>query len=131
MAQQTTQVRANTTNVGLWVIQVTLGAYMVYSGISLFDAGMVPKFDEIGLGQWLRYVTGVLEIAGGLGLLVPMLCGLAALGLSLVLLGATLTELFLVAKGGPVLPLVLFGVAVGLFLCRRDTIDALLAKVRS
>jgi putative oxidoreductase len=131
MAQETTQVKTNTTNVGLWVIQVTLGAYMVYSGVSLFDAGMVPKFDEIGLGQWLRYATGVLEIAGGVGLLVPMLCGLAALGLSLVLLGATLTELFLVAKGGPVLPLVLFGVAVGLFLCRRDTVVALLAKVRS
>lgn len=129
MAQGTTQ--NNTANAGLWVIQVTLGAYMVYSGFSLFDAGMVPKFDEIGLGQWLRYVTGVLEIAGGIGLLVPMLCGLAALGLSLVLLGATLTELFLVAKGGPVLPLVLFGVAVGLFLARRDTVLALLAKVRS
>jgi putative oxidoreductase len=131
MARERTQVGANTTDVGLWVIQVTLGAYMVYSGFSLFDAGMVPKFEEIGLGQWLRYVTGVLEIAGGLGLLVPVLCGLAALGLSLVLAGATLTELFLVAKGGPVLPLVLFGIAVGLFLCRRDTVLALVAKIRS
>ena len=117
-------------NIVVWLVQVALGAYMIYSGYSLFGSGMVGKFNEIGVGQWLRYVTGVLEIAGAIGLFIPMLCGLAALGLALVLLGATLTELFLVSHGGPVLPLILFVVAAAVAWLRRDTTVALLNRVR-
>jgi len=121
----------NVGNIALWVVQVLLAAYFVYSGFLLFGDGFVKKFDEIGFGQWLRYVTGVLEIAGGLGLLVPRLCGLAALGMVGVMGGAVATELFLVAKGGPVLPaqLLLASAVVAWF--RRDTVQALLAKLRS
>ncbi|MEU4345460.1 DoxX family protein [Nocardia sp. NPDC023852] len=28
-------------------------------------------FNDIGFGDWFRYFTGVVEIAGGIGLLVP------------------------------------------------------------
>ncbi|TCO53735.1 DoxX family protein [Actinocrispum wychmicini] len=118
-------------NVVVWIVQVGLGGYMIYSGWSLFGAGMVGKFDEIGVGQWLRYVTGVLEIAGGIGVFIPMLCGLAALGLALVLLGATLTELFMVSHGGPTLPLILLVVAAAVAVLRRDTTVALVKRVRS
>jgi putative oxidoreductase len=123
-----TASRAGITNVVLWVVQVLLGAYMIYSGYTLFGSGMIAKFDEIGVGQWLRYVTGVLEIAGGIGLFIPMLCGLAALGLALVLLGATITELFLVSNGGPVLPLILLVVSAAVAWFRRDTILALVGR---
>jgi hypothetical protein len=30
---------------------------------------MVQEFDVIGLGQWLRYLTGILELAGAITLL--------------------------------------------------------------
>jgi putative oxidoreductase len=123
-----TASRAGVTNIVLWVVQVLLGAYMIYSGYTLFSSGSIAKFDEIGVGQWLRYVTGVLEIAGGVGLFVPILCGLAALGLALVLLGATLTELFLVANGGPLLPLLLMVVSAAIAWLRRDTILALIGR---
>jgi uncharacterized membrane protein YphA (DoxX/SURF4 family) len=32
---------------------------------------MVEMFDKVGLGQWFRYFTGLLEVAGGIGLLIP------------------------------------------------------------
>ena len=31
----------------------------------------VRTFDAIGLGQWFRYATGIVEVAGGLLFLVP------------------------------------------------------------
>lgn len=34
---------------------------------------MVDMFAEIGASQWLRYVVGVLEVAGAVGLLIPLL----------------------------------------------------------
>ncbi|PRY35144.1 DoxX family protein [Umezawaea tangerina] len=120
----------NVGNIVLWVVQILLAAYFVYSGYLLFGDGTVRKFDEIGLGQWLRYLTGVLEVAGAIGLLVPRLCGLAALGLAGVMVGAVGTELFLVAKGGPVLPAELLVVCLVVAFFRRDTVLALLASVR-
>ena len=32
---------------------------------------MVQLFDQIGAGQWFRYVTGVVEITGALALIAP------------------------------------------------------------
>jgi hypothetical protein len=32
---------------------------------------MVESFDRIGLGQWFRIVTGLVEIVGAVALLVP------------------------------------------------------------
>ncbi|WP_370948732.1 DoxX family protein [Amycolatopsis sp. cg5] len=115
-------------NVVLWILQVALAAYIIYSGYTLFGDNYVKKFDEIGFGQWLRYVTGVLEIAGGLGLLIPRLCGLAALGLVGVLAGAVGTELFLLAKGGPMLPAILLAAAAVIAWFRRDTIKDLVSR---
>jgi uncharacterized membrane protein len=125
-----TASRAGIVNIVLWVVQIALAAYIVYSGYTLFSGSNIPKFEEIGVGQWLRFVTGVLEIAGGIGLLIPMLCGLAALGLTLVMIGAVITELFLVANGGPILPLILLVLFAVVAFFRRDTIVRLLAGSR-
>ena len=114
-------------NIALWVSQVLLAAYFVHSGVSLLGDDFVGKFDRIGSGQWLRYVTGVLEIAGALGLLVPRLCGLAAAGLVGVMAGAVVTELFVLGdSAGAVLPAVLLVAAAVVAVGRRDTVRALL-----
>jgi hypothetical protein len=43
---------------------------------------MVVMFAMIGAGQWLRYVVGLVEVAGAVGVLIPLLSGVAALGLA-------------------------------------------------
>ena len=118
-------------DVVVWLLQIALAVYFVYSGVSLFGDDFVKKFDEIGFGQWLRYLTGVLEIAGAVGLLIPRLCGLAALGLAGVMVGATATELFLLDNGDATLPAILLVLAAIVAWFRRDTIRALLDRVRS
>ena len=58
---------------------------------------------EVGSARG-RHVVGALEIAGAVGLLVPRLSGLAALGLVGLMVGATLTNVFVLGTS-PLLPL--------------------------
>jgi uncharacterized membrane protein len=71
---------------------------------------LVDLFARIGAGQWLRFVVGALEVAGAVGLLVPRLAGRAALGLAALMVGATLTNLFVIHER-PWLPVGLLLVA--------------------
>jgi uncharacterized membrane protein YphA (DoxX/SURF4 family) len=83
--------------IALWVLQVLVafqfagGGWLKLSGAPV----MVDMFATIGAGQWFRILVGTLEIAGAIGLVVPRLAGLGALGLSGLLVGAIATNLFI------------------------------------
>ncbi|HWD79358.1 MAG TPA: DoxX family protein [Kribbella sp.] len=115
--------------VTLWVVQAVLAVGFVMAALPKLtgDPAMVELFDAVGAGQWLRYVVGVLEIAGAIGLLVPRLCGLAALGLSLLLIGASLTNI--VALGAsPAIPIGYLLLAAVVVWFRRASIRALVRR---
>ena len=67
----------------------------------LFIAGGVPKligiesvaeqFRQFGYPDWFRLFIGLAELAGGIGLLIPGLVRLAAMGLMVIMLGAAWT----------------------------------------
>lgn len=84
-----------TTNYFAWALQVVLALAIGGSGILklIGDPAMVEMFDTIGVGQWFRYLVGLLELAGAIGLLIPRLRVLAATGLLLLLGGATITNI--------------------------------------
>jgi uncharacterized membrane protein YphA (DoxX/SURF4 family) len=88
--------RSRVTTVVLWVLQVALAVQFAMAGVSklLGDQVMVDMFGTIGAGQWLRYLVGAAEVAGAVGLLVPVLSGLAALGLAALMVGAVATNVF-------------------------------------
>jgi uncharacterized membrane protein YphA (DoxX/SURF4 family) len=92
-------------NVALWVLQAVLAFQFAGGGLLKLTGSpeMVDLFATIGAGQWLRYVVGALEVAGAVGLLVPRLSGLAALGLAALMAGATVTNLFVIGES-PWLP---------------------------
>ncbi|OXM53165.1 DoxX family protein [Amycolatopsis alba] len=113
--------------IALWIVRAALAAEFLYSGYLLFAGGHTEQtFAEIGLGQWLRYVTGAVEAVGAIGLLIPRLGGPSALLLAGVMLGASVTELFILANGGPVLPLVLLIITATLAWFLQDQTRALL-----
>lgn len=89
---------------------------------------MVDLFDAVGAGQWLRYVVGVLEVAGAIGLLIPRLCGLAALGLSGLMAGAAITNIFALGAS-PGIPLGYLLVAAVIAWFRRASIRAAVDSV--
>jgi hypothetical protein len=55
----------------------------------------VQGFAPINAGEWFIYFVGACELAGGIGLMIPRLSGVAAIGLLGLMLGATITNLFL------------------------------------
>jgi putative oxidoreductase len=86
--------RRRAVNIALWGLQALLTLMFAVSGFAKLggNAAMVEMFATIGIGQWFRYLVGALEIAGAVGVLVPRLSGLAALGLVCLMVGATLTN---------------------------------------
>ena len=70
------------------------------------DRRLVGLFEAIGVGQWFRYLTGTLEVAGAILLLIPRTSGLGALMLVGVMTGAVMTHLFIVG-GSPLMAIIL------------------------
>ncbi len=130
---QTTSTNAapkHASNIALWVLQVLLVLVFVMAGLAKVfgDQAMVEMFATIGIGQWFRYLVGVLEIAGAIGLLVPRLSGLAALGLVGVMAGAVFTNLF-VLGASPLLPLAIMVLSALVAWGRWSKVRSLLGKV--
>ena len=67
---------------------------------------MVALFDAIGIGQWFRYVTGLIEVGSAVALLVPSFAVFGALALVATMVGAVATHLFIVG-GSPAMPAIL------------------------
>ncbi|MFP5071534.1 DoxX family protein [Pseudonocardia nantongensis] len=109
----------------LWVLQILLGLFFVAASAlpKLFgEATAVEIFTEIGAGQWLRYAIGLLELAGGIGLLLRRFAGPAATGLVLLMIGAALTQAFVLDGGLLVLTPIVLGLLCALIgYGRRDT----------
>lgn len=117
-------------NLTLWVFQALLAFQFAASGFLKVasDPTMVDMFATIGAGQWFRYVVGVLEVAGAVGLLVPRLSGLAALGLVGLMVGAAVTNVFVLGTG-PWLPVGFLVVSALIAWGRLPRTKALLSKL--
>ena len=114
-------------NVLLWVLQIAAaGMFLMVGFLKLSgNAQLVGLFEAIGLGQWFRYLTGTLEVAGAFLLLIPRTSGVGALMLAGVMIGAVVTHLFVVG-GSPLMAIILL-VVTGVVACgrRQRTMDLL------
>ena len=101
-------------NIALWVLQGLLALAFVgaASGKLLGKPEMVALFEAVGVGQWFRYVTGLMELTGALLIVIPRTKFFGAALLSMVMVGAVLTHLFILhnAPTAPAVLLVLAGV---------------------
>jgi uncharacterized membrane protein YphA (DoxX/SURF4 family) len=114
-----------------WIIQSLLAAVFLAAGCAKL-AGvpmMVEIFDQIGIGQWFRIVTALVEIGGAIALLVPGLAAFAALWLGVTMLCASLTHI-LILHNNPAPALVLLGLNAVLFWLRFGQIAALRDRLR-
>jgi putative oxidoreductase len=109
--------RGRTASIALWTVQIALaGMFILAGGSKLLGAPpMVALFNTIGIGQWFRYVTGLIEVGSGVALLIPAFVVFGALALVPTMIGAVITQLFIV-KASPVPPaILLFGVVLVLW----------------
>ncbi len=90
-------------NILLWVLQVILAIYFIVTGVIHFvlPEGLPAAMSWMySLSPTLHYISGIAEILGGLGLILPgltkiktWLTPLASLGLVLVMVGAMVYHL--------------------------------------
>jgi len=119
--QATSVRRGRSGPIALWVVQIALaGMFLLAGGSKLLGApAMVALFDTIGIGQCLRYVTGLIEVDSAIVLLVPSIAVFGALALVPTMVGAVATELF-ISGGSPIPPAVLLLGAAGVVWARRQ-----------
>jgi putative oxidoreductase len=123
--------RSRTALIALWGLQVGLATLFLLAGGSKLAGApeMVALFEAIGIGQWFRYVTGLIEVVSAVALLVPALAPFGALLLASTMVGAIATHLFIVG-GSPALPgVLLLGLLVVVW-ARRDRLSGVLSSVR-
>jgi putative oxidoreductase len=111
-------------------VRIALGLVFVVAGSVLAAGGLGTgePFDEMGAGVLVRVAVGLLQVAGGVGLLVPLLAGAAATGLTMLMVGAVVTDL---AQGRPpVAALVVLGVTIWLAAALRSRTVSLVRALR-
>jgi putative oxidoreductase len=78
-----------------WLLSILLAlVFLAVGGLKLLSRPVaVQEFAQVGLGQWFRYFTGILEVCGAIGLLVPAVARWAAVALATVMSGAIVAHL--------------------------------------
>ncbi|WP_067490635.1 DoxX family protein [Actinomadura hibisca] len=122
--------RSRAVQIVVWVLQILLALMFLSAGVQKLvgTEPMTDMFDEIGVGQWLRYVIGFLEVAAAVGLCVPLLAAAAAGGVVLLMIGAVVTSVAVLDEN-PLVPLVVGVVAAIVLALRRAELTRLPARL--
>jgi putative oxidoreductase len=117
--------------IGAWTLQGILAAAFLTAGVAKLAGApfMVDLFTQIGLGQSFRIVTGAVEVAGAIALLVPGLASIAGLWLGATMVGAVATHLTILHTS-PAAAIVLGLLNALVVYQRRDELVALLQRVK-
>ena len=82
-------------NIVLRVLRVLMAALFLFAAFGKLTSNpmMVEEFGLFGVGQWFRYLTGLLELAGGIAIVVPPISVFGAMLLLAVDAGALVAQL--------------------------------------
>jgi putative oxidoreductase len=132
MSATSIQTTRPSRRIGAWTLQAVLATAFLAAGSAKL-AGvpfMVDLFAQIGLGQWFRVATGVVEVTGAVALLVPGLASVGALWLGGTMVFAVATHVF-VLHTSPAAAIVLGVLNAVVVYLRRDELVALLQRVKN
>lgn len=110
-----------------WAIRLSIAVVFVLTGVDKFlpnsSTYWIHVFGLIGLGDWFRYFTGIIEIVGGLLFLVPIATIGGAAILVVTMLGAMVVQaVVLKHPADSIFPaLYLFGVVLAFGKLRKGT----------
>ena len=131
MSTTSIQLDRPTRRIGAWTLQVILAAAFAAAGSAKL-AGvpyMVELFDQVGIGQWFRLATGIVEIAGAIALVFPGLASIGAAWLGTTMVVAVATHLFILHTSPA--PAIVLGLLNALVVyLRRDELVALLNRIK-
>ena len=101
-----------------------VGVFFVLIGYTKFDGdpkGMwYQTFQQIGLGQWFRVLTGVMQVTGGVMMYIPKTLVVGAALVTATMLGAAVVDLFVLGQPFFIVPFFLAVVVVTVAMLCRD-----------
>jgi putative oxidoreductase len=125
-------MRRSPRRLGAWALQVVVAAAFFAAGAAKL-AGvpfMIEIFDQIGVGQWFRIVTGVVEIAGAFALVCPGMAAIGGLWLGFTMVCAVATHVF-VLLSSPAPAAVLLALNALIVYLRRDDLVTLTTNAQN
>ena len=91
--------RSKALNITFWALQALAAvAFMIAGATKHAGAIDLATFEKIGLGQWFRYFVGGLEMIGAILIVVPRVAALGAAVLTITMIAAIGTHLFIVGR---------------------------------
>ena len=115
-------MRTSARNIIAWMLQALLGlAFVGFGGYGLLHApDNLKNFEGMDLPGWFAYFISGAELLGGIGLLIPRMVRLVALGLLIIMMGAVVLHATKIpgslAKG---VPTIVFQLLLGAILWLR------------
>ena len=98
---------------------IAVGAAFIFIGYTKFDGDprgeWVQIFERIGLGQWFRIATAVIQIAGGTLMIWPRARTAGAALLASTMVGAIIVDAFVLGSPLVVVPMMLLFVIVAVW----------------
>jgi len=107
----------------LWVLRVLMAALFLFAAFAKLSGQhmMVDEFGLLPVGQWFRYVVGLIEVVGGIGVLIPPWSGLAAILLLVVDVGAFFAQILFIHSDW-IHTIIVGAILVALIWLQRDSI---------
>ena len=117
-------------NTLLWVVQVLLAALFLFAGGFKLVAPIAAMKGPVDLPGWFLRFVGTAEVFGAIGLIVPWLTGirreltaLAALGLVIIMSGATMLTVVGMGVAPAVFPAIVGALALTIAVGRQTTAE--------
>jgi putative oxidoreductase len=89
---------------GGWILRIGVAAFFLLAGVEKFSADphnqWIAIFDRIGVGQWFRYATGIVEVVGAVLYVFPALCKPGAVLLVSAMVGAIVAHVTVLRDPG-------------------------------
>jgi putative oxidoreductase len=107
----------------LWVMRILMAALFLFAAFGKLTSQqmMVDEFAMLPIGDWFRYVVGLLELVGAIALLTPIVSRLGALLLLLVDIGAFFAQVLFIRMDW-IHTIVIGAILVALVYLQRDSI---------
>jgi uncharacterized membrane protein YphA (DoxX/SURF4 family) len=116
-------VPSRTMPIVLWVLRALMAALFLFAAFAKLSSMQmeIDAFAMLPTGQWFRYLVGLLELLGGICVLIPTVSGLGAIVLLVVDVGAFFAQILFLHLDW-IHTIVVGAILVALIYLQRDTI---------
>jgi putative oxidoreductase len=121
---------SKTKNYITWALTILMALAFLGAGFAKASGNdaMVQSFYAFDLPDWFRITIGIIEMIGGVLLLIPALSGMSSLGLSIIMIGAIFSHSMYDPITAAIPAFVFFIILTYIYLTRKNVVPKVLQK---